>query len=375
MESRQTWIWRSPLKEKKVKMIKSKKRNEKGILVTPAIIFAVLSLLIVLSPTAAAATTISVQDVTVLPGGSATIPIMITDVTDVGVAAIEFSYNPSVVHVTAVTDSQFDVCDPTIDNVTGEFEIAGVQFWSPGLNGNARLANVTLKAVGTSGQSSPLSITINELKTVGPPSQNIPADVDDGTFTIQADTTAPIVKNPSAVPMIIPEDTDNNPLWGELANLTAEATDESGIANVTVTVNLSLVGKEEKVMNLIGNYTNGILWGIFNYSTNASIGTAGWNGAVYVPYQLELNATDIYGNSNISVSIELTVMRNGDVNVDGVVTYSDAMYLYKWKAGKPGFDTIYEAVADVDGDSSVTYSDAMYLYKWKAGKPGFDVLH
>jgi hypothetical protein len=132
----------------------------------------------------AATTTISIQDVTVSSGESATVPIMITDVTDVGVAAIEFSFNPSVVHVTAVTDSQFDMCDPTIDNVTGEFEIAGVQFMSPGLNGNVRLATVTLKAVGTAGQSSPLNLTINELKTVGPPSQNIPADVDEGMFTI-----------------------------------------------------------------------------------------------------------------------------------------------------------------------------------------------
>jgi hypothetical protein len=113
---------------------------------------------------------------------------------------------------------------------------------------------------------------------------------------------------------------------------------------------------------------------MFNDTTNASVGTANWNGTAYVPLSLQVNATNINSNVNTSVSIDLLVMKNGDVNVDGNATFSDAMYLYKWKAGKPGFDTIYETVADVNGDGRATFSDAMYLYKWKAGKPGFDVL-
>ena len=90
---------------------------------------------------------------------------------------------------------------------------------------------------------------------------------------------------------------------------------------------------------------------------------------------MEVNATDIHGNSNTSEGIELTVMKNGDVDGDGDVSYSDAMYLYKWKVGHPGFDAIHETIADVDGDGDVSYSDAMYLYKWKVGHSGFDALH
>ena len=121
-----------------------KKRYGNGILGTPTILSILLVTLVLLSA-GATATTISIGEVTLSPGESATLPIMITDVTDCGVAAIQFSYDPSVVHVTEITDSQFDVCNPTIDNVTGDFEIPGVQFWSAGLNGNVRLANVTLK--------------------------------------------------------------------------------------------------------------------------------------------------------------------------------------------------------------------------------------
>jgi hypothetical protein len=93
---------KSKIGGEKTKM--DKKRNGKRILGAPAMIFIVLVLL-ALSPAMAAATTISIGEVTVSLGESATLPIMITDVTDCGVAAITFSYDQSVVHVTEVKDS------------------------------------------------------------------------------------------------------------------------------------------------------------------------------------------------------------------------------------------------------------------------------
>jgi hypothetical protein len=540
--------------------------------------------LVLLLPAVATATTISISDVAVLEGGHATLPIMITEVTDCGVAAIQFSYDPTVVHVTAVEDSDFDVCDPAMDNANGDFEIAGVQFWNGGLNGNVRLANVTLEAVGHLGEWSFLNLTIVELMTVGPPPQGIPAGVHSGTCTIRTnnppepniinpvngailsevvtiegidesgegdivytvfacyydqdcngtaddegsawtelgndtelsdgwsvdwdttqyadccyllrammadeegqtgqdelevalsnhdpepllnlfnggtvtgevrieaedgsyeggedilstvfacyydrdcngsaddegsawtalgndtelddgwtlgwdtrqyadgcylvratmedkhgrvgetivmiltENTPPVVTYPSADPYIIPEDTDNEPLWGELANLRVTVTDESAISSVII--DLSAVGGDATAaMSRIGGSE------VWNISTNASVGTAGWNGSAYVPHALQVNATDEHGNVNISVFISVQVMKNGDVDGDGSVTYSDSMYLYKWVAGKPGFETIYETIAEVDGDGSVTYSDSMYLYKWVAGNSGFEVLH
>jgi hypothetical protein len=180
-------------------MERDKRLKPTKIYINIVIIFASITML-TLFP--AAATTISIGDVTVPLGGTATLPIMITDVTDCGVAAVQFSYDPSVVHVTAVTGSQFDVCDPTIDNVDGDFEIGAVQFWSDGLNGNVRLANVTLQAVGSTGEWSLLNIFINELKIVGPPSCSIPADTESGRIFIEGELPASpfLTKVPTAEP-------------------------------------------------------------------------------------------------------------------------------------------------------------------------------
>ncbi|MFZ2070234.1 MAG: dockerin type I domain-containing protein [Halobacteriota archaeon] len=179
---------------------------------------------------------------------------------------------------------------------------------------------------------------------------------------------APGVTNANASLLVIPEDTDNDPLWGELTNLSVVVTDASSTITSKVTVNLSSIG---------GSATQAMTPGgdnVWYYETNALTGSARFESGSYVPHLLQVNATNDKGYSNTTVSIALIVMKNGDVNKDGDTTYSDAMYLYKWKAKKPGFDTIYESIADVNGDSGVTYSDAMYLYKWKADKPSFDAL-
>jgi hypothetical protein len=185
---------------------------------------------------------------------------------------------------------------------------------------------------------------------------------------VKLDNSPPLVTTISADPYIIPEDTDNEPLWGELANLRVIVTDESAISSVTI--NLSeLGGGASAAMSRLGSSD------VWNVSTNASVGTAGWNGSAYVPHSLQVNATDEHWKVNMSGFVTIQVMKNGDVYPDGSVSYSDAMYLYKWKAGKPGFETIYETIAEVDGDGLVSYSDAMYLYKWKARHAGFDLLH
>ena len=65
---------------------------------------------------------------------------------------------------------------------------------------------------------------------------------------------------------------------------------------------------------------------------------------------------------------------NGDVNGDGEVTLSDAMYLAKHVIGIPGFEDIVEAAADVNGNGEIEISDAMYLAKHVLGIPGFEEL-
>ncbi|HJH26331.1 MAG TPA: hypothetical protein C5S37_06030, partial [Methanophagales archaeon] len=66
--------------------------------------------------------------------------------------------------------------------------------------------------------------------------------------------------------------------------------------------------------------------------------------------------------SNTSVSIELTVMKNGDVTGNGVVDIADAMLLAN-NVSFPGQGYVIssEFVAEVTGNGVVDIADAMLL--------------
>jgi len=350
---------------------------KKAIVTIMLAIFAVSSVLLVL---AASSTTVSIGSNSTVKGGTAVVSLMINDVTDMGSAHINLTFDESVVNVTALANSDFDSSPNLNIRGPGWVVLEGGQYES-GLSNNVKLCDVTLEAVGEPEESSYLNLTGIVLEDMAMNPITVDAVIN-GTFTIQEDITAPIVKNPSVEPMIIPEDTDNEPLWGELAELMVNVTDECGIANITVTLNLSSVGKETVVMNMIGNFTVGETeWGIFNCTTNASVGTAGWNetSATYEPYYLEVNATDKYGNSNTSVGIELTVMKNGDVmpyDGDGTVDFlHDALYLVRHTKGVSGYENIRENIADVTGDGTIDFlHDALYLVRHTKGVSGYEIL-
>ena len=344
-------------------------------------ILAIASLVIVsmlVSPAIAQATTISIEDVEVAPGGSATVPIYIYDVTDpdgVGTVQLDLLYNASVVQITGTDDSNtdFTFVTPNIDNTNGIFTVGGTYIGAaPGPTGDVRVIDVTFTAVGSAGEESLLDITATLLKDATVQQNDITHDVDDGYFTI-SEENPPIVTNASADPLIIPDDTDGVPLWGENTTFSVNVTDETAIS--TVTINLSAIGGSPITnMSNIGNYTDGTLWCLFNHTTNASVGTSGWNGSAYVPYQLEVNATDIQGNSNTSVCIELTVMKNGDVNEDGSVNFGDVTYLANHVVSTAGYESMEDGIAEVNGDSSVNFGDVTYLANHVVSTAGYEVL-
>ena len=109
-------------------------------------------------------------------------------------------------------------------------------------------------------------------------------------FTTQAgiDTSPPLVTNPASTPSSIVAD------GVQESQLNVTVTDESGIANVTV--NLSVIGglPSQEMNNILGT-------DVYTVNTTAAAGTAPGT------YYLQVNATDVYGNSNTSVSIALTV--------------------------------------------------------------------
>jgi hypothetical protein len=126
-------------------------------------------------------------------------------------------------------------------------------------------------------------------------------------------------------------------------------TDESNISSVTV--NLSEIGGyAAKPMLNIGDNT-------YSTTTNASAGTP--------PklYNLTVNATDIYGNSNTSVWIQLKVMKNGDTTGNNVVNIGDALRLANSVSypGNPAYALSSIYVTEVTGNDIINIGDALRL--------------
>lgn len=309
---------------------------------------------------------ISIGDVSTVSGENVTTSVAISSITNVGTADIFLSYNQSVVHVIAVNNSDFDFMEYVIDNSSGITRIGAFQMSSPGLNGDVKLADVTLKAVGGGGESSALNITIIELKQANEYEIPIPATTHNGTFVI-VENTPPEVTNPIANPPSIPEDTDFEPRWGETSQLNVTVTDDCGVSSVTINLS-SIGGSPDQPMTRIPNTD------IWTVTVNASNGTAIYNVS-YLPHNLSVCATDIFGNVNVSVSIPLIVILNGDASENGEVDIYDTMYLAKHLFGKPGFETMEESVEEVSGNGVVTLYDAMYISKHVLAESGYVTLH
>ena len=126
------------------------------------------------------------------------------------------------------------------------------------------------------------------------------------------DTTPPVVTNASANPPSIPAD------GATTSQLNVTVTDESGV-DVVVIIDLSAIGgSDTHVTHYLGN-------DVYSTGTTAAEGTA--PGA----YFLRVNATDINGNYNDTVSIALEVTTAAwdpwiyDTNGDGVIDKSEAI--------------------------------------------------
>ena len=308
---------------------------------------------------------VAIGDAVAMTGENATTAIVITNIINLGTADITLTYNQSVVHVIAVNESDFDFMGTEIDNVAGRTRIAAFQTLSGGLNGTVVVANVTLSAVGSGGDSAALNLAINELKEASSEEVSIPASVHNGSFTVW-ETEPPLVVNFTADPPSIPEDTDFNPGWGETAQLSATVTDECGVKSVTINLS-SIGGLSDQAMTRIPGTD------VWTATVNASVGSAIYNGS-YIQHDLAICATDAFGNVNSSVSIPLTVIQNGDVSENGEVTLYDATYLANHILNKPGFETMNTRVADVSGNGLVSFYDAMYLSKHILAESGFEVL-
>ncbi|MEA1894945.1 MAG: fibronectin type III domain-containing protein [Euryarchaeota archaeon] len=310
---------------------------------------------------------IGIGDVTLIAGENATTSIMIHNITNVGTADIFLSYNQSVVHVTCVDNSDFDFAVSTIDNSSGVTRIGVYQISSPGQSGEVKLADVTLQSISNMGDTCALNLTITELKEAGPGEISIPTVSLNGTFVV-TELTPPSVIHQIASPVSIPEDTDFDPRWGETSRLNATVIDESEVVNVTI--NLTTIGglPDQPMTRVPGT-------DVWTAATNAPVGTTICHNESYLPHNLTVCATDVFGNVNRSISVQLKVILNGDVSENCEVALYDSMYLGKHLFGKPGFEAMSAGIGEVSGNGKVTLYDAMYLAKYVMGESGFEVLH
>ncbi len=386
--------------------------------------------------------TISLADFDTNPVSTIKVPLMIYNVTAVVGGELNISFDPSVVHLTDISDGDIGTTTANINNDAG-WAYMNV-FGTEGKSGDVVFANLNLTAVGSEGDKSPLNISVISLFDTN--YMDIPYNTDNGTFAIRditphasisnlqnitgttwinwtwtnptdddfnytmvylngawqtntsfnyykatglnpdtsyeigthtvdtygnvnttwinqtaktaaasSDTSPPIVTNPNATLYLIPDDTDNDPRWGETSQLNVTITDDSGI--LSVTINLSQIGGSsvQPMTNIGGN--------IWSVTTNASANTARWNGTAYEPYCLQVNATDFYGNSNTSVSIELIVMKNGDVTSDGIVDFGNGIRLinHDFYPEDPTYSLPSDTIADVTGDGIVDFGDGIRI--------------
>ena len=127
-----------------------------------------LSLLVIATATPASAgltVTVSIipDDITLPYQNSATLSIMITDVPEnnVSAAIINLTYDPTVVQVIDVGNSDFDSFD--YNPLNGKVRMIGYQEGVENLQAPIKFADVTVKAIGNPGDCTPLDLEIIEI--------------------------------------------------------------------------------------------------------------------------------------------------------------------------------------------------------------------
>jgi hypothetical protein len=136
---------------------------------------------------AAAATSVSMGDVTVDPGKNVTVSIMLTGITNYGTGTINVEYDPSVAKVTGVVGNAKSSIVAWNANTPGKVSISA---WNiAGTSGDFSFADVTFQAVGTSGTSTALTVKVDTLQDTS--YKDITRDIKSGSLKISGTSTSP----------------------------------------------------------------------------------------------------------------------------------------------------------------------------------------
>ena len=273
--------------------------NRKGLIK----MFVTLLLALLIVPVSAT-TTISVSDIFFEPGDDATISVVINNVSNLGVANINIDYDPSVVCITTVNNSEFGNLYLVINNTIGLVKIGGVDY-GDGLNGNVKLADLAIEAVGAAYEKSALNLTITELKEASATETSIPATVDNGTAVL------------NLPPVAIPRSLHRYNNIGDLGK---------AIFNGSASYDLSSDGSIANYGWDFGDEQSGT-GEIVEHGYSSCL----WNGTGYEPFGVCLTVEDNGGLPN-STLIPVNVSIAGDANGDGEVNILDAVWVGKhWR--------------------------------------------
>ncbi len=134
------------------------------------------------TPTVTTPKPLAIVSQIVSPNSSVKVPIIASGFTNVAAYTISLTYNPAIVMVDSVEAGNLGQVFTTINNSVGVTEMSS--FSTTPQSGKVILANITLRAVGTAGQKSPLNLTVATLvDNNGIP---LPYTVSNGMFTISA---------------------------------------------------------------------------------------------------------------------------------------------------------------------------------------------
>jgi len=309
--------------------------------------------------------TLYIEDVATRPGENKAVPITVFGVVDMGGCEINFIYDPTVVYVTDVARGDLNFSfEYNINNGSGWMRANALDVY--GQSGNVTFAYVTLAAVGNKSDVSEMRFEDSRLLDVS--FGEIAHIRRNGTFSI-LQNVPPDVTNVSATPATILYDNGRPRSPGtNITSLSAYVTDTDG-SITAVTINLSSIGGSPAQPM---EHVSGGLWEV---TTNATEVAAAINAPDFT-HELAITATDDDGGINDSVSIELTVLKRGDVNGDGLVDRMDADHISRYLAGlePEASNPLVVLAGDVIGDAGdpsgngvVDLMDALYIARYTSG--------
>lgn len=316
-------------------------RTKKGkpVVVMLVTLFLAITPLLVL-PTCAMSTVISIDDAFMEAGENTVTQIMINNVSYLGVADITLTFNSSVVHVVSANNSDFDWFWPVINNSAGTIRMGGMDF-GDGLYGDVKFAEVTLKAVGEHGEISALNLSINELKEAGPIEISIPATVDNGTAFINLP--------PVAVAVTLHRYNSVGTDYPCKAIFNASASydpDSDNITNYNWDFGDGYSGEGLTIEHVYSSYK--------------------WNGTGYEPFNVRLTVKDAEGLINTAI-MHVNVFIAGDADGDGRVNILDAVIVGReWGEKSTCGDYCWEGQeradrGDLNNDCEVNILDAVII--------------